>query len=71
MDRERKAIRLENALIMAAIVALWPAILRWPARITTPLLFIALAVMVVIARRRWRRLINLKKDRKNAGLDKL
>ena len=68
MDRERKAIWLENALIIAAIAALWPAILRWPARITTPFLFGALAAMLVVARQRWRRLVNLKKDRKTQGL---
>ena len=57
-------IWLENALIVMAIAALWPAILHWPDRVTRPLLYLALVAMVVIARRRWRRLMNLKKDRK-------
>ena len=60
MEKERKVIGLENALIIMAIVALWPAILHWPERITRPLLYLALAAMAVIAWRRWRRLMNLK-----------
>jgi len=57
-------IWLENALIVIAIAALWPAILHWPDRVTKPLLYLALVAMVVIALRRWRRLMDVKKDRK-------
>ena len=64
MEKERRVIWLENVLIIMAIAALWPAILHWPDRVTRPLLYLALVAMVVITRRRWRRLINLKKDRK-------
>ena len=64
MEKERRVIWLENVLIIMAIAALWPAILHWPDRVTRPLLYLALVVMVVIARCRWRRLTNLKKDRK-------
>ncbi|MFH2068157.1 MAG: hypothetical protein ABII89_01665 [Candidatus Omnitrophota bacterium] len=60
MEKERKAIWLENALIITAVAALWPAILRWPDRITRPLLYLAVVAMAVIARRRWRRLTDLK-----------
>jgi hypothetical protein len=68
MEKERKVIWLENALIILAIAALWPAVLHWPDRITRPLLYLALVVMVVIARRRWRRLTTLREGRaKNGG----
>ena len=70
MEKERRVIWLENVLIIMAIAALWPAILHWPDRVTRPLLYLALVVMVVIARRRWRRLINLKKNRKIQGIDR-
>lgn len=60
MEKERRVIWLENALIIMAIAALWPAILHWPDRVTRPLLYLSLVAMVVIARRRWRRLMNLK-----------
>jgi len=63
MEKERKAIWLENFLIIMAIVALWPAILHWPERITRPLLYLALAVMAVIARRRWRRLMDIRQGK--------
>ena len=63
MEKERRVVWLENALIVVAIAALWPAILHWPERITRPLLYLALVVMVVIARRRWRRLMSIKKDK--------
>ena len=60
MEKERRVIWLENALIIMAIAALWPAILHWPDRVTKPLLYLALVAMVVVARRRWRRLMDLK-----------
>lgn len=63
MEKEQKAIWLENALIITAIAALWPAILRWPDRVTRLLLYLALVAMVVVARRRWLRLTNLRKDK--------
>ena len=63
MEKERRIIWLENALIIMAIVALWPAILRWHDRVTRPLLYLALVAMVVIARRRWRRLMDIKKNK--------
>ena len=65
MEKERRVTWLENALIIMAIAALWPAILHWPDRVTRPLLYLALVAMVVIARRRWRRLMNLKKSTKD------
>ena len=64
MEKERRVIWLENALIIMAIAALWPAILHWPDRITKPLLYLALVAMVVIARRRWRRLTDIRKNKK-------
>ncbi|MFA5393145.1 MAG: hypothetical protein WC081_03385 [Candidatus Ratteibacteria bacterium] len=60
MEKKRRVLWLENALIIMAIAALWPGILHWPDRITRPFLYLALVTMVVIARRRWRRLMNLK-----------
>ena len=63
MEKERRVIWLENALIIMAIAALWPAILHWPDRITRPLLYLALVAMVVIARRRWRRLMGIRKNK--------
>ena len=65
MEKERKTIWLENFLIIMAIAALRPAILRWPERITRPLLYLALIVMAVIARRRWRRLTDIGKNKKS------
>ena len=64
MEKERWVVWLENALIIIAIVALWPAILHWPDQVTRPLLYLALVVMVVVARRRWCRLMNIRKDKK-------
>ncbi|MCX5642620.1 MAG: hypothetical protein NTY10_05260 [Candidatus Omnitrophica bacterium] len=63
MEKERKVIWLENALIIMAIAALWPAILQWPDRVTKPFLYLALVTMAVISRRRWRRLMSIKKDK--------
>lgn len=57
---ERKAIQVENALIILGIVALWPAILGFDPRISRPVLAIALTVMIVINVRRWRRLLALR-----------
>lgn len=58
MKKERKAIRVENGLIILAIAALWPAILRWPERITRPVLYLVLVALLVILRRRLRRLFS-------------
>jgi hypothetical protein len=63
MEKERRILWLENALIIMAIAALWSAILHWPDRVTKPLLYLALVAMVVIARRRWRRLTGLRKNK--------
>ena len=63
MEKERRVIWLENALIIMAIVALWPAILHWPDRVTRPFLYLALVAMVVIARRRWLRLMGVRKNK--------
>ncbi|MFH0795806.1 MAG: hypothetical protein V2A65_01965 [Candidatus Omnitrophota bacterium] len=58
MDKETRAIWVENGLIILAIAALWPAILRWPGAVTLPVLVVALAAMVIIFHRRWRRLMH-------------
>lgn len=58
---EKQVIRLENVLILVSIAALWPAILRWPARVALPSLAGALAAMIVINVNRWRRLLRLKR----------
>ena len=63
MEKERRVVWLENALIVMALAALWPAILHWPDRVTRPLLYLALVAMVVIARRRWRRLMYIRQDK--------
>lgn len=64
MEKERKVIWLENILIVVSIAALWPAILHWPERVTRPFLYLALIAMALVARRRWRRLANIQKDKK-------
>ncbi|MFH1902985.1 MAG: hypothetical protein ABIK20_02870 [Candidatus Omnitrophota bacterium] len=69
MEKERKAIWLENALIVMAIAALWPAILHWPDRVTRPLLYLALVAMVVIAWRRWRRLTGIRKNKNGKKIE--
>jgi len=61
MEKENKAVWVENGLIILAIAALWPAILHWPRAVTQPVLVIALVAMVIIFHRRWRRLIKNQK----------
>jgi len=56
MDNERRAIWLENGLIIAAIVLLWPAILRLPKPVTGTALGVAFLLMVFVLYRRWTRL---------------
>ena len=56
MNKERRAIWLENALIILAVVLLWPAILRLPKPVTGTALGIAFLLMVLVLYRRWRRI---------------
>ena len=69
MEKERRVVWLENALIIMALAALWPAILHWPDRVTRPLLYLALVAMVVIALRRWRRLMDIRKNKNGKKIE--